>query len=356
MTTTPESLKNHGKREEALGIEVTSKCNSACLHCFARSETSGTSSLSSSLVMQIIREGYGAAYRRLHITGGEPLLWEGLIDVLDYAFLLGYEDVFLNSNGSLLTPDVARRLTAYNGLTVSISLDGPKGMHEHLRGRGTWQRTIEHIEGALDCGIKLFIFTTVCRPLVPDLIPFVRETYRRFPDVEGVMLIQLIRAKEGHFELKQELLAPEDYLRMAQSISLLNLFGLKTYLLRNPLLQVVSRLFKTPWTPQPYPMYRNGSMFVLSDREMTLTHSDRVRLGTYQSGMIEKILASDSYRKAVGMDTATCPTCKYESLCRESDMIRPSENTLDMHPQIPYCQRVIRLGLLDCQEKLNATI
>ena len=49
-------------------------------------ESSGNSSLPVDLVKKIIAEGLQASYRQLHITGGEPLLWEGLFDVLEFAF------------------------------------------------------------------------------------------------------------------------------------------------------------------------------------------------------------------------------------------------------------------------------
>lgn len=343
--------KNH--REEALGIEVTSACNADCLHCFARSSASAKSSLPCSMVKQIVREGYDTSFRRLHITGGEPLLWKGLIPVLDYAFELGYKEVLINSNGSLLSRAVNRRLSAYGGLSVSISLDGPEAFHDHIRGKGSYKRTIDRIENALDAGINLFIFTTVCRTLLPDLIDFVQKTYRRFPTLNGLTLIQLIRVMDHHFALSQELLNPDDFLRMVRIISLLNLFGLKTYLLRSPLLTVASRLLRAPWIPQPYPMYRYGSIFILASGDITLTHSHRIGFCRYESGIIERILASDSYRKAIGPDSAICPTCEYVELCRECGMIRPSEASVDMYPDVPYCQRVIRRVLQGLGDTLN---
>ena len=120
----------------------------------------------------MVREGYEAGYRRLHLTGGEPLLWEGLMDILDYAFALGYETAFLNTNGTLLTPEISHRLASYNGLSLSVSLQGPRRQHDRIRGKGTYDRALKGIENALNAGLPIHIFTTVSRRLIPDLPRF----------------------------------------------------------------------------------------------------------------------------------------------------------------------------------------
>ena len=110
MSSNLEEQPTGSVGEESLGIEVTTHCNCNCPHCFARAAIAEHSSLSPDLVKEIIREGYTARYRRLHITGGEPLLWKGLFAVLAFGFKLGYKAVFLNTNGTILTKDIARRL------------------------------------------------------------------------------------------------------------------------------------------------------------------------------------------------------------------------------------------------------
>ncbi|MGD9331600.1 MAG: radical SAM protein, partial [Desulfobacterales bacterium] len=106
-------LKDTGSPNENLSIELTSRCNSSCTHCFARAGQAEGMSLTLELAREVCVEGYAAGYRHLHLTGGEPLLWEGLSDLLDVVFSLGYRSVFLNTNGILITDRVARRLAQY---------------------------------------------------------------------------------------------------------------------------------------------------------------------------------------------------------------------------------------------------
>jgi MoaA/NifB/PqqE/SkfB family radical SAM enzyme len=330
-----------GVSEESLSIEVTNYCNSACLHCFARAGIVRRSSLSVDLVKGIIAEGHDAGYRHLHITGGEPLLLKGLFETLDYSFDMGYKAVFLNTNGTLIAKDVGNRLAAYDCLSISVSLEGPEPLHDRLRGKGSYRRTVRGIERALDAGNDLIVFTTARKGLLPELPHFAEDLYKRFSGIKYLALIQLIRVTDNGFALSEELLEPEDFLQLVQTVSLLNLCGLRAIVLRNPLVSVVSKLIQMPWIPQVHPLYRDGSMIVMANRNITAVHSSRNSFGSYKPGMIQKVLASDGYRKAVLPDETTCPSCKYVGLCRENGMVRPSEGYRDMCTKVPYCKRVL---------------
>ena len=223
---------------DSLGVEVTTQCNSSCSHCFVRARRPRGSSLAPDLVRTIVREGYEAGYRHLHLTGGEPLLWNGLLDVFDYSFALGYQTAFLNTNGTLLTGKVSRTLANYNGLTISVSLQGPRRFHERIRGKGSYDRALKGINQAIDAGLAVHIFTPVGRTLIPELPRFAEKLFVNLPGIKQLTLIQLIRVPEDIFDLSEEVLTPDDFLVLIRMISLLNLFGLKVDLLNNPLAAV----------------------------------------------------------------------------------------------------------------------
>jgi MoaA/NifB/PqqE/SkfB family radical SAM enzyme len=326
--------------EERLGIEVTTRCNINCTHCFAFSGISETASLPFELVEAIVVEGYSTGYRQLHITGGEPLLWEGLFAVLDYAFDIGYQTVFLNTNGTLLSQETASRLKAYDGLWLSVSLDGPETLHESLRGKGFYKQTVAGIERALDKGIALTVFTTAGKSLLSVLHHFADDIYKKFPDIAYLMLIQLIPPLDGSFALSEELLAPEDFLQLVDSVSFLNLLGHRTCLLNNPLACAAAKLLDILWVPRSSPLYAEGSMIVMANRDIRLSHSSRYSFGKYKFGMIKETLGSDGYRKAVAADEKTCPSCKYSEICMENGMVRPPEWRFDPY-DVLYCQEVL---------------
>lgn len=328
-------------RDECLSIEVTTCCDGHCRHCFALTGESKRSSLGLDVVKKAVREGYNSAYRRLHITGGEPLLWEGLFAAMDYAFGVGYQKISLNTNGRFLTAETAGRLAAYPGLSISVSLEGPEVLHDRIRGEGSYKRTVAGIDKALEAGIDPVIFSVAGRSLLAALPHFVAEIYQRFPGIKYLTLIQLIDAKENGFALKEELLGPAEFIELVLTAGLLNLAGLRTNLKNSPLARVVAKLIDMPWVPPSFPLYREGSLIVMANGNISLAHSRRDSLGQYAPGMIQQVLASDAYRCAVAPDRSTCPACKYNDLCRENGILRPAARHMDLQPGVPYCKRVL---------------
>ncbi len=328
-------------RSDRLSVEVTTDCNSSCSHCFVRARGLRGSSLAPGLVQTMVREGYEAGYRHLHITGGEPLLWDGLLGIFDHAFALGYKTVFLNTNGTLLTDELSRKLAAYSGLAVSVSLQGPRRLHDHIRGKGSYNRALKGIDNAMNAGLSVWIFTTVGRSLLPDLPRFAEGLFVTFPGIEQLTLIQLIRVPEDVFDLSKQVLRPDDFLRLVRMISLLNLCGLKVDLLNNPLAVVASRVIKMPWVPRSPPLYRSGSVMITAERHITLAHSTTDHFGIYKPGALRKIINSEDYCRAVSQNRVICENCIYCRLCSREGMVRPSEWNRDMFPQVPYCRRVL---------------
>jgi MoaA/NifB/PqqE/SkfB family radical SAM enzyme len=247
----------------------------------------------------------------------------------------------MNTNGILITEEIAKRLTDYGSFSMSVSLDGPKNLHDHIRGKGSHRRVTRGIEIALNAGSDLTIFTTVTKSLLPKLPHFVDDLYKAFPTINGFILIQLLRITNGAFALSEELLEPEDFIRLVRMVALLNIGGLRTFVKKNPLANVVSKLLKMPWIPWVPPLYREGCMIVMANRHIGVVHSKRNSLGRYRPGMIRKVLASDAYRRTVGPDETTCPSCKYTYLCKENGMVRPSEGYRDPYIGTHYCRRVL---------------
>jgi MoaA/NifB/PqqE/SkfB family radical SAM enzyme len=290
----------------------------------------------------MVREGYEAGYRRLHVTGGEPLLWDGLLGIFDYAFALGYETAFLNTNGTLLTGEFSRKLAMYSGLAISVSIQGPKRLHDCIRGKESYDRALKGINNAMSAGLPVHIFTTVGRSLIPDLPRFAEGLFIALPDIKQLTFIQLIRVPEDVFDLSREVLSPDDFLRLVRTISLLNLYGLKVNLLNNPLAAVASKVLKMPWVPPSPPLYQPGSVMITAEKRITLAHSTTDHFAIYEPGILARIISSDDYCRAVSQDRLICQNCVYSPLCGIEGMVRPSEWYRDMFPQVPYCKRVLK--------------
>jgi MoaA/NifB/PqqE/SkfB family radical SAM enzyme len=327
--------------EENLSIEVTTECNGLCGHCFVRANVKEPKSLSLETAGNIITEGYDLGYRHLHITGGEPLLWKPLSNLLDMAFERGFQSVFCNTNGTMLTEEKCKILTSYgNKLIISVSLHGDERVHDCMCGSGSYGRTTRGLRNAIEGGIKTVVFSTIGKSLLGELPGFVNRIFGEY-SIELLTLIQMIRVKDDIFDLSSELLSPRDFIRLVNTVSLLNLHGLSVEILENPLANVVADISATNWLPKARFLHRKGRIVVLANGRIVPSHSSSDLLGIYRPGIMGEILVSERYRDAVSSNNTICTRCEHHTMCTSHDMNRPSEWFRDMHAEVPYCKRVL---------------
>ncbi len=140
-----------------LELQITNRCNLQCRHCYLGE--SRYEDLPFEKIRNILKEFEEIQGLRLLISGGEPILhprfWE-LNEILrDHEF----RSVLL-SNGSLITGERARRLKVHE---VQLSLDGMKGGHDSLRGKGTFEKVLQAIDFLKEANIRVSIATMIHR-------------------------------------------------------------------------------------------------------------------------------------------------------------------------------------------------
>jgi sulfatase maturation enzyme AslB (radical SAM superfamily) len=254
---------------------------------------------------------------------------------------LGYQSIFLNTNGLLLTSDIADRLARYPCLGVSVSLHGPEAIHDGMHAGGAYRRVTAGMRRALEAGLALTVFTIIGKTLLGQLPAFAVDLKEKFYGVERLTLIQLIGVKNDACDLSLELLDPEDFIKMVRTVSALNLCGFVTDVLNDPLVNVAAEMLGLPLVPRSRPLCRPGKLVVRANRDITLAHSTRENFGHYTPGMVAQVLADNRFREAVAPDDITCPACCYINHCRRNGMRRPSPGVMARQPEIPYCQSVL---------------
>ena len=107
-----------------LAWETTRRCNLDCRHCRAAA-TLGPypGELTTAEGKKLLTDVAGMGPAVIILTGGEPLLREDIFEITAYGHKLGHRMV-MAVNGTLLTPDIARRLKDAGIQRLSISLDG----------------------------------------------------------------------------------------------------------------------------------------------------------------------------------------------------------------------------------------
>lgn len=172
-------------RSRILQIHPTRLCNLRCLHCYSSSGPEERGRLEPALLRSVLsaarREGYTVA----GFSGGEPLLYPPLGEVLDHAKGLGMITT-VTSNGMLLDE---RRLAILAGRVdvLAISLDGVPDSHDRMRDRAGAFATMERrLAGVRRSGLAFgFIFTLTQFNL--DELPWVAS----FALDQGAALLQI---------------------------------------------------------------------------------------------------------------------------------------------------------------------
>lgn len=122
-------------------LELTRRCNLACRHCYLSGAQETQTPLNR--ILELIDELKQAGCLFLTITGGEPLMHDGFSEVLERADSSGLV-TSLFTNGTLMTPDIADKLSQFNIMDVSLSIYGASGKtHDRMTGTaGSFDRTI----------------------------------------------------------------------------------------------------------------------------------------------------------------------------------------------------------------------
>jgi cyclic pyranopterin phosphate synthase len=115
-----------GRRVDYLRISVTDRCNERCLYCMTENHAGWlprAGILSDAEFIAIVQAAVSLGFTRFRITGGEPLLRVGVVDLIGRIVALpGVESVMLTTNGVFL-PALAQPLYDAGLRRINVSLD-----------------------------------------------------------------------------------------------------------------------------------------------------------------------------------------------------------------------------------------
>lgn len=151
-----------------VSLGITSKCNLNCIHCLAGNDR-GIGDLSASKLLSIIKEIISLKIFNVTISGGEPLMRRDFFKIIG-AFNNFKACLSLSTNATLITKDMARKLSGSHIKYYQVSLDGSsEKLHDALRGRGAFKKAVCGIKNLLDKRRDVIILTTVTNINVNDL-------------------------------------------------------------------------------------------------------------------------------------------------------------------------------------------
>lgn len=160
-----------------LRISLTDRCNFRCQYCMPVGEAIAYQPhpelLTNAEILRLVRDVFGpVGFRKFRLTGGEPLIRAGLVDLVEtISSLETTEDLALTTNAWLLA-DLAAPLYAAGLRRINISLDSLNpATFAKIIGRSsveTWQRVWQGIQAAHNVGFDPLKLNVVVIPGVND--------------------------------------------------------------------------------------------------------------------------------------------------------------------------------------------
>ncbi len=149
-----------------LYLYLTDHCNLRCAHCWISPKMSSRQQdgIRLDALKKCIQEAKSLGLQSVKLTGGEPLLYRDLIELLE--FLTSEElTIYIETNGILFDIDILKSFKFYNVTQISISLDAAsEKIHDEIRGvKGSFHRTLKGLRPLFDSGLNFQIIMTLQR-------------------------------------------------------------------------------------------------------------------------------------------------------------------------------------------------
>lgn len=190
----------YGREIDYLRISLTDKCNLRCVYCMEKDYNNfikDESLMTLDEILRVVKECASLGIRKVRLTGGEPLIREGLVDLIkNINKIPNIDEICLTTNGILLGDKVEE--LSKNGLTrVNISLDTLKeDRFKKMTRVGNLDKVLYSIEKCLENNVKVRINTVILEDFNKDeILDLVNLAYENPIDVRFIELMPIGEGK-----------------------------------------------------------------------------------------------------------------------------------------------------------------
>lgn len=196
--------------------KITNKCNLKCKHCYL-GKLNGFE-LDFDKVMEITDTIINSNVMEVTLSGGECLTYKGIETVIEKLLINDIKvDIFTNA---LLLKNVLSKIDKNikdkSKLLFYVSVDGLKENHERIRGKNTFDKTIENIRYAIGKGYPVVTNTVINKINYNDIIDMV--VLLKTMGVKDVQLSNLIIQENATNDLKIDL---KSQMQLKEKLSIL---------------------------------------------------------------------------------------------------------------------------------------
>ncbi len=144
-----------GARRPIVVWSSTKRCNLKCVHCYANSTGELDKDELTTAEAKVMIDDVGAmGVSALLFSGGEPLTRPDFFELATYATGKGIR-VTISTNGTLITPDMAKKIKSLGITYVGISFDGIGPINDKFRGvDGAFEGALKGLRNLKEAGQK----------------------------------------------------------------------------------------------------------------------------------------------------------------------------------------------------------
>ncbi len=131
-------------------IEVSNACNHKCIFCAHQKMTRKIGKIDQQLAFDIMQQAYDLGTREVGFYAtGEPFLVKELPEYVAKAKEIGFEYVYLTSNGALATPERLKPVLDARLDSLKFSINAPeRELYAFIHGVDDFDKVLEHLEFA----------------------------------------------------------------------------------------------------------------------------------------------------------------------------------------------------------------
>ena len=223
--TIRREVSAHDWRPRNCVWELTLACNLRCTHCGSRAGRARVKELTTDECLDVVDQLAALGAELVTLSGGEPTLrpdW----DVIARALVERGVKVNMVTNGVYRDAEaaaaIARRARDAGLCNVGLSVDGPREIHDTIRGAGSLEKTLVAMSAFREAGLPVGLLTTVSRANLYAL-----EEVRALAVARGAQQwrLQLAKPMGAMTAHRLDILQPEDLLYLVPLLARLKALG-----------------------------------------------------------------------------------------------------------------------------------
>lgn len=192
-------------------FDVTDHCNFNCKHCYKK-QPDNYVDLSFDKIVSFLNEFEKRGQKpSIVISGGEPLLYKHLFNLLN--FVCDGRSVRVNTNGILLKRDYSK-LLRYKNLRIQVSLDGYDGeTFYQVRNNYSFESIVVNAKTAFENGLDVYFRATLTNKTIDGY-----EKFITLSQSTGIPLVIRPMYNTGEIEQQELEIEFEDLCKWQQTV------------------------------------------------------------------------------------------------------------------------------------------